>query len=106
MSVARRISSTAWMAADDTRRLFDALEAAGGAVRFVGGCVRDALLGRDVNDLDVATDLEPPRVLEVLAERDIRAVPTGLDHGTVTAIPDGRPFQVTTLRRDVETDGR
>lgn len=101
-----RIGPTDWMRADDTGALFDALEAAGGSVRFVGGCVRDALLGRIVSDIDVATDIVPEKVVEVLEARGIRAVPTGIEHGTVTAIPAERPFQVTTLRHDVETDGR
>jgi poly(A) polymerase len=103
---ARRIDPTDWMRAEDTGVLFDALEAAGGTVRFVGGCVRDALLGRIVSDIDVATDIVPEEVVSVLEAEGIRAVPTGIEHGTVTAIPAERPFQVTTLRHDVETDGR
>lgn len=106
MKPALRIDPTEWMLADDTAALFDALAACGGTVRFVGGCVRDAVLERTVSDLDVATDVEPPRVLEVLEAAGIRAVPTGIEHGTVTALPGERPFQVTTLRRDVKTDGR
>lgn len=106
MSETRQITPPDWMRAADTGALFDALEGDGAAVRFVGGCVRDAVLGVDVTDLDVATDAIPGRVLDVLRAHDIRVAPTGIDHGTVTAIPHGRPFQVTTLRRDVETDGR
>lgn len=87
-------------------RLFDALNAGGAEVRFVGGCVRDAVLGRPVTDIDLATDAEPPRVIELLGEKLIKAVPTGVDHGTITAIPTQRPFEITTLRQDVETDGR
>ena len=94
------------MAAEDTVRLFDTLKAGGAEIRFVGGCVRDAVLGRPVTDIDLATDAEPARVLELLGEKMIRAVPTGIDHGTITAIPDRRPFEITTLRNDVETDGR
>ena len=94
------------MAAADTVRLFDALAAGGAEIRFVGGCVRDAILGRPVTDIDLATDAEPARVLELLGEKMIRAVPTGIDHGTITAIPDHRPFEITTLRNDDETDGR
>ncbi len=100
------ITPTDWMQADDTRRLFAALGADGAAVRFVGGCVRDALLEREVSDLDVATDAVPETVMALLERAGIHVVATGLDHGTVTAIPDHRPFQITTLRRDVETDGR
>ena len=94
------------MAAEDTVRLIDAVTAGGADIRFIGGCVRDAVLNRAVMDIDLATDAEPPRVLELLAARNIRAVPTGIDHGTVTAIPDHRPFEITTLRTDAETDGR
>jgi poly(A) polymerase len=77
-----------------------------GAARFVGGAVRDTLLGLDVADVDIATPLPPAEVLARLAAAGIRAVPTGLAHGTVTAILHGHPFEITTLRRDVATDGR
>ena len=94
------------MTAEDSCAVFEALEAGGATVRFVGGCVRDAVLGTSVSDLDVATDAPPDKAMELLAAKGIRAQPTGIEHGTVTAIPDDRPFQITTLRRDVETDGR
>ena len=94
------------MSAADTIEVFGALAEGGAEVRFVGGCVRDAILGRAVSDIDLATDAEPNRILELLGEKKIRAVPTGADHGTITAIPVHRPFQITTLRHDVETDGR
>lgn len=94
------------MTAEDTRRLFAALEGAGATVRFVGGCVRDAVIGRPATDIDLATDARPKRVIDILTENDIKVVPTGIEHGTVTAIPSHRPFQLTTLRRDVDTDGR
>ncbi len=74
--------------------------------RLVGGCVRDALAGRPVADIDLTTPRRPEAVLRALREAGIRAVPTGLDHGTVTAAVDGRGFEITTLRRDQETDGR
>ncbi len=83
-----------------------ALEAAGGEARFVGGCVRNALLGAPIGDVDIATTLTPEAVVAALEAARIRAVPTGVDHGTVTAVLDSQPFEVTTLRRDVETDGR
>ena len=83
-----------------------ALEGAGGQARFVGGCVRNALLGADIDDVDIATTLTPDAVTKALDAAGIKAVPTGIEHGTVTAVVDGRPFEVTTLRRDVETDGR
>jgi poly(A) polymerase len=74
--------------------------------RIAGGAVRDILLGRPVADIDLATPRKPEAVIETLTHAGIRAVPTGLDHGTVTAVSRGRGFEVTTLRRDVETDGR
>jgi poly(A) polymerase len=86
-----------------------ALEAVLSAVpdaRVVGGAVRDWLAGRPVADIDLATALPPDAVTAALDRAGLRAVPTGMDHGTVTAISGGRGFEVTTLRRDVETDGR
>lgn len=78
----------------------------GPAARFVGGCVRNALLGAPVDDVDVATPLTPQEAIDALEAAGLRAVPTGVAHGTVTAVADGYPVEVTTLRRDVETDGR
>jgi poly(A) polymerase len=74
--------------------------------RLVGGAVRDALAGRGVADVDIATRMRPEQVIRELRAAGLKAVPTGLSHGTVTAIADHRGFEVTTLRRDVETDGR
>jgi len=89
-----------------THAVVDALSADGAEVRFVGGCVRDAVTGREVRDIDLATADRPEAVLALLARAGIRAVPTGIDHGTITAVEDGHPFEITTLRVDVETDGR
>lgn len=77
-----------------------------GRTRFVGGCVRDSLLGLPVSDVDLATRLQPEEVLKRLRQAGIKAVPTGLAHGTVTAIVSGGPVEVTSLRRDISTDGR
>jgi poly(A) polymerase len=82
------------------------LSGKGAAARFIGGCVRDAIVGRSVSDIDLATDAVPDRVVEILGGAGIRTEPTGIEHGTVTAIVRDRPYQITTLRRDVETDGR
>jgi poly(A) polymerase len=103
-----RIEPQPWMTDKATQRVLDALEAAGGegAARFVGGCVRDTLVGLPVADVDIATPLTPDRVIAALEAAGVRSVPTGIEHGTVTAVADRRPFEVTTLRRDVETDGR
>ena len=97
-----------WITAPETAAVLDALEAEGGAdcARFVGGCVRNALVGRPVDDLDIATTLTPDRVTRALGAAGLRAVPTGIDHGTVTAVSNHRPHEITTLRRDVTTDGR
>ncbi|MEO0411169.1 MAG: CCA tRNA nucleotidyltransferase [Pseudomonadota bacterium] len=74
--------------------------------RLVGGCVRDGLLGLPVSDIDIATTLVPTSVIGASQAVGIKAIPTGIDHGTVTLVVDGVPFEVTTLRRDVATDGR
>lgn len=89
-----------------TRRVMRALAVPGAAPRFVGGAVRDTLLGRSMNEIDIATPLKPETVLAQLDAAGIRAVPTGIAHGTVTAVTSGRSFEITTLRRDVETYGR
>lgn len=95
-----------WLTAPATLAVVAALEAGGGAVRFVGGCVRDALLGRPVKDLDLATHDPPAVVMEKLKVAGIHAIPTGIAHGTVTAVIGTEHFEITTLRVDVETDGR
>jgi poly(A) polymerase len=87
-------------------RLLNALGAKEGLTRYVGGAVRDGLLGLPVNDVDLATRLKPDEVIRRLEEARIKAVPTGIEHGTITAVSDGHPFEITTLRTDVETDGR
>ncbi len=102
----RRLELQPWMTAPETVAVMAALSAAGGEARFVGGCVRDALLGRPVADIDIATHEPPERVMNLLGRAGIKAIPTGIKHGTVTAIVGPRHFEITTLRRDVETDGR
>ena len=104
----RPLADQAWLTAPASRRVLDALMAAGSPARFVGGCVRDALLGRVVAgaELDLATAERPEAVLRLLEEAGIKAIPTGLAHGTVTAVIDRQRFEITTLRRDVATDGR
>ena len=97
-----------WMRAPATRAVIEALSAGGAEVRFVGGCVRDALLGRENADIDIGTPDEPARVLALLERAGIetRTVPRGIAHGTVTALAGGMRYEITTLRRDVATDGR
>lgn len=87
-------------------RLLVALSADEGLTRYVGGAVRDELLGLPVNDVDLATELKPQEVIERLEAAKIKAVPTGIEHGTVTAVSQGQVVEVTSLRRDVSTDGR
>ncbi len=97
-----------WLEAPATRRVMAALEAAGGpgCARFVGGCVRNALIGQPVDDVDIATTLRPEQTEQAIRAAGLKAVPTGVAHGTVTAVAERRPFEITTLRRDVSTDGR
>ncbi len=95
-----------WLAADTTQRVCAALQADGAQVYFVGGCVRNALLGAPVSDLDISTDAHPCTVLELANKAGIKAIPTGIDHGTVTLVVENVPFEVTTFRKDVATDGR
>jgi poly(A) polymerase len=106
MRPAGTVISQPWLTAGGADLLMNALAAEGGVARFVGGCVRDALAGRAVRDLDIATDQRPEAVVRLLEAAGLKAVPTGIDHGTVTAVVKGKPFEVTTLRVDVETDGR
>jgi poly(A) polymerase len=102
------LADAGWLTDSATIAVLDALEAVGGpaCVRFVGGCVRNAVMGRAIADIDLATALEPPVVVAALEAAGLKSVPTGLEHGTVTAVSGGLGFEITTLRRDVETDGR
>lgn len=102
----RTIKLPPWMRDAVTRRVMRVLTAPNAAPRFVGGAVRDALLGRLPREIDIATPLAPDAVMQRLSAAGIRAVPTGIAHGTVTAATPKRIFEITTLRRDVETDGR
>jgi poly(A) polymerase len=103
-----RIEPQPWMVDPATLAVLEALATGGAQARFVGGSVRDALLGQLIGDIDIATPAPPERVIELLEKRGIKVVPTGLAHGTVTAIAGTPPrrFEITTLRRDVETYGR
>lgn len=101
-----KIDAAKWRAKRGMKRLLRALGAEEGLTRYVGGAVRDDLLGLQVSDIDLATRLTPEEVIRRLEKARIKAVPTGIDHGTITAVSDGHPFEITTLRRDVSTDGR
>lgn len=95
-----------WLDAPASARIFDSIEGRGYGVYFVGGCVRNALMGRPVTDLDLATDARPEEIIKIAKNSGIKAIPTGIDHGTVTLVADGVPFEITTFPADIDTDGR
>lgn len=101
-----KLDAAHWRRRRGMAKLLDALGAKEGQTRYVGGAVRDGLLGLPVSDVDLATRLKPDEVVERIQAAGLKAVPTGFEHGTVTAVSDGHPYEVTTLRRDVETFGR
>lgn len=101
-----KLNPEPWLKDTSTLAVMNALTTGGADVRYVGGCVRDAISKRPVNDIDIGTPESPEVVIGRLEAAGIKAVPTGLDHGTVTAVTGNKSFEVTTLRRDVETDGR
>jgi poly(A) polymerase len=95
-----------WLKRPQVSRVLSALSKEGVTTRAVGGAVRNTLLGRPVTEIDLATTALPERVMALAKGAGLKAVPTGIEHGTVTVVADGTPFEVTTLRRDVETYGR
>ena len=99
-------AETSWLQNPAAQRGCAAITAAGYQVYFVGGCVRNAILGLSDSDIDMSTNARPEKVIEIAEAAGLRAVPTGIEHGTVTVVVDGIPFEITTFRRDVETDGR
>jgi poly(A) polymerase len=101
-----KLDAAKWRKIRGVARLLRALGADEGLTRYVGGAVRDELLGLSVSDVDLATRLLPEDVMQRLEKARIKAVPTGIEHGTITAVSDGHALEVTTLRRDVSTDGR
>ncbi|WP_375259070.1 CCA tRNA nucleotidyltransferase [Citreimonas sp.] len=96
----------AWLDAPATQAVLTLLDEAGHAAYAVGGCVRNALLGAPVDDVDIATDAHADRVTALAGAAGLKAVPTGIEHGTVTVVVDGQGLEVTTFRTDMETDGR
>tara|TARA_B100001939_G_scaffold348192_1_gene373629 strand:+ start:21219 stop:22430 length:1212 start_codon:yes stop_codon:yes gene_type:complete len=97
---------TAWARTPVLNRIFSLLNRDGRNARLVGGCVRDALMGRKIGDIDMACALAPEESMSRLEAAGVKVVPTGLKHGTITAVIEGQPFEITTLRKDVETHGR
>ena len=106
MKPVEKITPQPWMVAAETQAIIKALTSGGAEARFVGGCVRDAILGRAVKDVDIATPLVPEEATKLLEAAGIKVVPTGIAHGTVTAVSAHHPYEITTLRKDVETYGR
>jgi poly(A) polymerase len=104
----RPLADQPWLRSRAARRVLAALTAGGRPARFVGGCVRDGLLGRMTAgaELDLATAERPEQVMRLLKAAGLKAIPTGLAHGTVSTVVDGQRFEITTLREDVATDGR
>lgn len=100
------IDAAKWRRRRGVARVLDALGARDGLTRYVGGAIRDDLIEHRVSDLDLATRIRPEEVMARLTAARIKAIPTGIGHGTITAISDGKPVEITTLRRDVSTDGR
>ncbi len=101
-----RLADVPWLRAPETQRVIAAITTGGGEARVVGGAVRNTLMSRPVTDIDIATTVRPEDVLVRAQAAGLSAIPTGLSHGTVTVIAGHKPFEVTTLRRDVETHGR
>ena len=95
-----------WLDCEATQRVLATLEEAGATALLVGGCVRNALLDAPVADIDISTNMRPDSVMDLAQRAGLRAIPTGIDHGTVTVVADDIPHEVTTFRRDVATDGR
>lgn len=95
-----------WLTHPASQAVCQALTDGGFQAFFVGGCVRNALLGQPVSDLDISTDARPEQTLKLAKQAGLKAIPTGIDHGTITVVADGIPFEITTFRRDVDTDGR
>ena len=106
MSEFPSLSRAKWLRAPSLQRVFSIIADAGGEARVAGGAVRDAILKVPVTEVDLATTLPPGRVIEIFIAAGLKAHPTGIEHGTVTVVSDHQPYEVTTLRHDVETDGR
>ena len=99
------LADAEWLTRPQARAVFAALTAEGAEARAVGGAVRNALMGSPVKDVDIATTALPNEVMRLAERAGLHPVPTGIEHGTVTVVADKVPFEVTTLRRDIETFG-
>src|SRR5713226_9727395 len=106
MTDTRVLADAPWLRSGPAARVLGLLNSDGAEARVVGGAVRNELLGIPVNDIDIATTALPAEVIRRAKAAGIKSVPTGIEHGTVTLVVDGQPFEVTTLREDTETFGR
>src|ERR1700730_8640200 len=106
MSDTRVLDDAPWLKSGPTARVLELLNGGGGEALLVGGAVRNALLNVPTGDIDIATTALPTEVIRRAKAAGIKSVPTGIDHGTVTLVVDGHPFEITTLREDTETYGR
>jgi poly(A) polymerase len=99
-------AETPWLNDPKVARVCTAIEAGGYDIFFVGGCVRNVVLDEVASDIDMSTNAPPQTVMKLAKDAGLKAIPTGIDHGTVTVVSSGTPYEITTFRRDVETDGR
>ena len=106
MSKLPSLSRSAWLKESSLQRVFALIAGAGGEARVAGGAVRNGLFGEPVGDIDIATTFPPQDIMAVFKGAGLSVHPTGIDHGTVTVVVDHTPYEITTLRRDVQTDGR
>ena len=97
---------TGFLENPNLQEVFDLVETAGGQIRVNGGAVRNALLGEPVHEVDLSTDLLPEQVSKLADTCGLQVIPTGIEHGTVTILSGHEPYEITTLREDIETDGR
>jgi tRNA nucleotidyltransferase/poly(A) polymerase len=104
--VSASIAGAKWLKGHTLQVLLKALSEGGEEARIAGGAVRNTLLGKSVNDVDIATTTLPDETARRVEAAGFRAVPTGAEHGTITVVANGKPYEVTTLRDDIETDGR
>ena len=102
----RLAAETPWLNDPVVARVWTAIEAGGYDIFFVGGCVRNVLLGEVASDIDMSTNAHPDTIMKLAKNAGLQAIPTGIDHGTVTVVSSGTPFEITTFRRDIVTDGR
>jgi poly(A) polymerase/tRNA nucleotidyltransferase (CCA-adding enzyme) len=106
VNTARSLREASWLKSGPAARVLALLDEKGEEARVVGGAVRNALMGLPVGEIDIATTAPPEEVIRRAAAARIKSIPTGIEHGTVTLVVEGQPFEITTLREDVETFGR